>query len=207
MARPLTDRFGATPNWISPGEAVIESFLESPSPGDTLESIHTLDTPTRRTKVRIVTNITGITSGRMNSAEYLAAIRRRKCKEIARDIEDLSNHVEEADFCTWTHRPLAAIRNLLAQLSSAEEFSDPEHEGNSCEILRQVRDTFLRGGWERYREHSVRGAALRFLSLMASADEIMPALADQSIDAFMDLGLDPFAQPRPSDGETPKIPH
>jgi hypothetical protein len=37
-------------------------------------------------------------------------------------------------------------RSLIRQLSDAEQFSEREYEGNSCEMLRQLRDTFLNLG-------------------------------------------------------------
>jgi hypothetical protein len=127
----------------------------------------------------------------LKSAEYLAANRRRQCAKIADLIGALQTHAQSEDFAVWTHEPLGRIRSLIQGLSEAEEFSDPEHEGNACEILRQLRDTFLDGGWERYRDAEARDCAVEILQQLAAADEVSGEDASRTMDMLLDLGLNP----------------
>ncbi len=83
------------------------------------------------------------------------------------------------------------IRRLIEQLSHAEEYSSPEHEGNSCEILRQLRDTFLDNGWQQYQKAAVRDGAVKVLKRLATAEEVSPEDAFHAMDGLLDLGLQP----------------
>lgn len=129
----------------------------------------------------------------LRSPAYLATVRRRDAAKIARLIVDLEQHAGTDDFVAWTHEPLEKLRRLIRKLSDAEEFADPEHEGNSCEILRQLRDTFLNDGWRRYEEPEVREAAIGILRRLAIADQdgVTADDADSAMDKLLDLDLNP----------------
>jgi hypothetical protein len=101
----------------------------------------------------------------------LAALRRRKSKKIAAMIRGLGKHSGKREFAVWTQAVLEELRSLIRQLSDAEQFSEREYEGNSCEMLRQLRDTFLNSGWNSYREQRVRSCAAAILDHLAIADE------------------------------------
>lgn len=135
------------------------------------------------------------------SPAHLAAIRRRETGRIARLVERLAARADSEDFLVWTHEPLEKLRGLIHQLTEAEEFSDPEHEANSCEVLRQLRDTLLNGGWKRYREPAVRSAAVSILQRLAVADEVSADDAYCAMDQLLELGLNPAAGTLFADGE------
>jgi hypothetical protein len=86
-------------------------------------------------------------------------------------IRDLGKHSGKREFVVWTQAVLEELRSLIRQLSDAEQFSEREYEGNSCEMLRQLRDTFLNSGWNSYREQRVRSCAAAILDHLAIADE------------------------------------
>ena len=129
----------------------------------------------------------------LRSPAYLATIRRRGAGKIARLVAELEKYADSDDFVAWTHQPLRQLRKLIQKLSDAEEYSDSEHEGNSCEILRQLRDTFLNSGWKRYRESGVRDTAVSILRHLAEAnqDDVTGENASIAMDRLLDLNLDP----------------
>ena len=122
---------------------------------------------------------------------YLATIRRRFAGKISKLIESLDSHAASDDFPLWTQQVLESLRESIQQLSAADESSSAEHEGNSCEILRQVRDTLLDSGWKRYREPDVRTAVAKILQHLAAAEEVTSEDAFESTDQLLDLGLNP----------------
>ncbi|MFM9963203.1 MAG: hypothetical protein ACKV2Q_18500 [Planctomycetaceae bacterium] len=106
------------------------------------------------------------------SPAYLASQRRRKTQSIAQDITALSRHAEDEQFALWTEKVVERIRNAIQFLCDEEETSDSPCESNSCEVLRQIRDSFLNGGWEKYRRADARNAALGALKRLSSQDEV-----------------------------------
>jgi hypothetical protein len=124
---------------------------------------------------------------------YLATIRRRFAGKISKLIESLGSRAESEDFPLWTQQVLESLQESIRQLSAADELSSPEHEGNSCEILRQVRDTLLDCGWKKYREPQVRMAVVKILQGLASADEVTAENAFDSMNQLLELGLNPSA--------------
>lgn len=127
----------------------------------------------------------------LRSPAYLATVRRREGGRICQLVTDLKQDADKDDFEVWTHEVLGSLRKLIRKLSDAEEDADIEHEGNSCEILRQLRDTLLNTGWHRYREQEVRNAVVEILQHLASADEVSSDDAHRAMDNLFDLNLDP----------------
>src|SRR5271166_6245439 len=105
------------------------------------------DTPTL---VSIESRVVTEAARRINSPEYLASVRRRKSTRIKNMLAGLAKKARRDDFEAFTFRVVEEIRELLVQLT------DILREGNTREILRQIRDTFLDGGHERYRDSKVR---------------------------------------------------
>ena len=93
------------------------------------------------------------------------SFRRGTCSKIAQAVSRLAIHTESENFNAHASEVVESIRDLIAILMDAKE------EGNSREILRQVRDTFLNGGWEDYRRPGPREAAARVLTRLATAEE------------------------------------
>ena len=115
-------------------------------------------------------------------------------------VRDLATHSQKQEFAVWTQAVLEELRSLIRQLSDAEQFSQREYEGNSCEILRQLRDTFLNSGWNSYRDEIAQFAAA-LLDHLASADELSAADAERAMDQLLDLGLNPAVGLRQTNDE------
>lgn len=196
-------------------ESTSEAVIRTPTPGstsdyrtDVVDIVHELspqlenhteqrvvdiDREYPPAKVLFISRVVTRGAKALRSPQYLATIRRRQAGKTARLIDGLAAHAESEDFAAWTHEALETLRRLIHKLTEAEEFSDPEHEGNSCEILRQLRDTFLGTGWERYREPAVRDAAVSILQRLAAAEEVSAEDASSAMDTFLDLHLNPGA--------------
>lgn len=147
--------------------------------------------PSRHATKVVVRSIAIPPSGnRRPSPEYLASLRRRKTKKIAESIVALSRHAQDEGFALWTEKVVDDLRKAIQFLSDEEEFCDPPHEANSCEVLRQVRDSFLNGGWEKYRRPEVRGAALSVLKRLSGQDEVSGEDVSSAFDELLQAGLD-----------------
>ncbi len=120
-----------------------------------------------------------------------ATIRRHLAGKIGTLIEALGGRAESEDFPIWTQQILESLQDSIQQLSAPDEFSSREQEGNSCEILRQVRDTLLDCGWKKYREPHVRAAVVKILQRLVSAVEVTAEDALDSTDQLLELGLNP----------------
>lgn len=127
----------------------------------------------------------------LRSPAYLASVRRRKAKKIVHLVRALGQHATKDEFAVWTQEPLEELRRLIEELSDAEEHANPESEGNSCEILRQVRDTFLNCGWECYREHDIRTGVCQILETLTVEDEVTADDADSAMDKLLAMKLNP----------------
>jgi hypothetical protein len=170
-----------------PKDASIErSLMVGPSPVPTL--------------VYIKSTIRAGGARALRSGPYLASARRYQAGKIAKLIASLpATAAKDDDFVAWVHEPLDRIRILIDKLSTAEEFREIEFEGNSCEILRHLRDTFLADGWQSYRQDGVCTAAVSVLNRLATQDEITSDDVYASLDTLLDAGLCPTIGIPPDD--------
>ena len=117
------------------------------------------------TRIEMPPSIPGENAPPPIAAHSFAAIRRETCAEISEAVSRLEIHADIENFNARASDVAESIRDLIARLTDAKE------EGNSREILRQARDTFLNGGWEDYRSPGLREAAARVLDRLANAAE------------------------------------
>lgn len=127
------------------------------------------------------------------SPSYLAAKRRAQSRRIANSISALGKWKDEPEFVVWTQEPLSLLRTTIKFFDDAEQFAEVEYEGNSCEVFRQIRDTFHKRGWERYRDDSVRQLVGRILDRLALDDVVTSDFANSTIDQLLDMNLQPIA--------------
>jgi hypothetical protein len=132
------------------------------------------------TVVSVSSTVIATPSQQMNSPEYLAAVRRRKAARIRTAITRLEKRASRDDFGAFTFKVVEDIRELLIQLAEVHR------EGNTREILRQIRDTFLDGGHEQYKKPHVRILIASILQKLAEADEVTPEDVDQAWDELYD---------------------
>lgn len=105
---------------------------------------------------------------RHTSDAYFATIRRGEVQKIQRQFSSLGEQATRDDFAVCFHPIVNAIRKLL------DRIADARSEGNTREILRRLRDTFLDGGWARYRDASARRAAEEIIDFLAGAEGVTP---------------------------------
>lgn len=125
----------------------------------------------------------------MVSPGYVAANRRREAKKILELVSSLAKNSSREDFVVCTHPIVDGIKKLLAKLLDAES------EGNTREILRRLRDTFLDGGWERYKEATSRHLVSSVFRFLAAAEEVEPRDANRFFDQMYAGGLCPVGLP------------
>jgi hypothetical protein len=163
--------------------------LGSDLKGGTIESTRLLPPSKRPVMIKVESRV--VTEGlqRIQSSEYLATVRRRKSRALRDAIAGLARHAGREDFAVCTYPVLKQVNELLTTLNEASE------EGNTREILRQLRNTLMNGGWSRYRAPEVRRAAVEILNGLAEAEEVLPQRVDESFDRLHASGLNPVGTP------------
>ena len=140
------------------------------------------------TLVTFKSQVVGQLPSQSPSVEYTATVRRRKARRLAESISELAAFCDRSDFTAWTFPVLKQIKDLILTLA------DAEREGNTREILRQLRDTFMNGGWEAYRRSDARTLAYAIVDHLANAVEVTPKDANAAFDKLCQLGLNPVGQ-------------
>ncbi len=137
------------------------------------------------TRVHVKWEFVGDTNKSLSSPVYMATLRRRKAKSIARMVSELAGYSERTDFTAFTFPIIDQLKSFLSDLENAER------EGNTREILRQLRNSFLDGGWENYREPRARQSAIVVLSQLAEAESVSPENVKDAFKQFIRNNLNP----------------
>jgi len=179
------------------GEAVIDLIHEIPDTSTISENSFLVETPEPQTAFVVRTQFIGVRRDDLNanSSSFLAAKRRRRSKRVSVLIGELSRHVDDDCFEASTHQVLSEVRDLLRFLTEAQAGERVQSEGNACEILRQIRDSLMRSGWQKYRVPSVRSAVMAVISPLVIEDDITAEHADRCMDVLLDCGLEPVLEP------------
>jgi hypothetical protein len=133
--------------------------------------------------VAVRSTVVNVPVPQMNSPEFLASVRRRRSEKMTKMLDSLAKKVHRDDFAAFTFRIADEIRSLLLDLA------DVKREGNTREILRQIRDTFLDGRHEQYRNQEAREALLGILMRLSDADEVTPDDVDAAFDQLQESGI------------------
>jgi transcriptional regulator with XRE-family HTH domain len=120
-----------------------------------------------------------------------AGIRGERLHSLAAAVLDLGRHAKREDFSTCTHAVFDQFRGTISELMKASQ------EGNTRAALRDLRDTFLDGGWDRYRSAAVRRGVANILASLAAAEEVTPRDVDVTLTKLHGLGLQPACPPLP----------
>ena len=123
------------------------------------------------------------------SINYRASMRRRRCIGLAKELAALAQRATQEDFVVYVHPVTDGIRKLLIELA------DSPSEGDTREIARRLRDTFLDGGWNHYREKKARDVASDILHFLGQAESVTPEDADRFFDLMLESGLKPESMP------------
>lgn len=157
--------------------------------GGIIQSTRVIGPSKRPVIVKVESQVVASGLQAIQSAEYMATVRRRKARELSVAFEQLEPHTVREDFAVCTYPVLKQVNELLATLLNAGT------EGNTREILRQLRNTLMNGGWNRYRAPDSRRTALTILARLAEAEEILPKDVDEVFDRLYDAGLHPVGAP------------
>jgi transcriptional regulator with XRE-family HTH domain len=124
-------------------------------------------------------------AGTRPTRKRLRALRQRAARTIRESVANLREQVTREDFAVCTYPVLKRINELLVELASADA------EGNTREILRQLRNTLMNGGWNKYRDPCVRQTTVEILNELAEAVEVLPQQVDEAFDRLNSTGLNP----------------
>jgi hypothetical protein len=138
------------------------------------------------TKVEYVSRVDAADVQRMQSATAIAISRRRRCGEIHKMVLNLGQHVAAPDFHTFVHRIAEALSRVYRELLEYDYV-----EGNSCMILRYLRNSIQDGGWEKYREAHVRSTVSGLTNELATALVVEANMAERAFKTLYDVGLQP----------------
>jgi hypothetical protein len=152
---------------------------------ETIEKIVTIGPSQVPVRVKVESRVITQTAKAFHSSEYMATSRRRAARVLSTLILGLEVGAAREDFVVCTHPIVSGIGALMEKLQGASE------EGNVREILRQVRNTFLDGGWESYRKADARRTAAAALEHLATAEEVTPRDVDVWFTKLIESGADP----------------
>jgi hypothetical protein len=141
------------------------------------------------TWVLIKSEVVGGGARAIGSPAYMATVRRRETRVLAGQIGALEQHAEREDFSTCTFPVLERLNALLKTLAQADE------EGNTREIVREIRSSIMNRGWERYRSPDVRSLVKAILEHLADVEEVSAKDAHGVFRRLSDLLLDPIGAP------------
>ncbi len=166
----------------------LDLFVEQ---DETISKTFVLDTPTPKTKVAFKSHVSFRPPHLANSPAYLASLRRKGAEQIRKLVAGLASYAESEYFAVYTQEVLIELKQLIRTIAKAEESRNPRSEANSCEILRQLRDSLLNDGWHEYRKPDVRHTVTNALRFLSEADTVTAAEAFKLGDSLLDLGIDP----------------
>jgi hypothetical protein len=175
---------------------VLHQFVEVPATllDTTTEQVFSIPPCNETTQVKVRTHVLAaaararVSSGSTRtqySPEYYAILRRRGIQEISVLISDLATNQGDPGFPIRTYPIVERVGKVLNSLT------DSTSEGNSREILRQIRDSFLNGGWERDRVPEKRQVVSRFLHTVGQLEAVTLKHADECFDMLLDSGFNP----------------
>lgn len=154
--------------------------------GVALEGSHEFSLPASDTPTRVFVK-SSVSAQSVRDAKTAAAIaldRRRKVARIAKVVMTLPAHADVPDFHTYVHPVFNQVRTLLSELMAYDHV-----EGNTCMVLRYIRNTLIHPGWERYRERPVASAIGDILHRLGSVESVKRGDAKAAFAALHGLGL------------------
>jgi len=189
---PIDVGVGSQFSTVSDADSELRVIVTHESPtseGALLSQRIPLDSHVRSLKIE--SHVLPNENDRYVSFEYLATLRRRKAQKLIEKIESLSHRSHEDDFRIWALAPLSHARETAEFLTSSQRRMSQFREGNSAEVFRQIRDSFMAQGYERYRHEDTRDAACTALRLLITNEEVSPDVVDAACDILEDAGLSP----------------
>jgi hypothetical protein len=115
--------------------------------------------------------------------------RQRLVHELAAAVRALGRHATSKGFSTHA----ATVLNQLK--AAAVLLAETSGEGNAWAVVADVRDTFFRDGWRRYRSAKVRREVTDLLESVGDAAVVTPADVKVALKRLYELGLNPVGLP------------
>ena len=141
------------------------------------------------TLVQIKSDVVARGARGIGSPVYMSVVRRRGARLLAEQVDGLHKFANREDFSTCTFPVLSRLNALLKSLENADQ------EGNSREVLRQVRSSIMNGGWESYRSSDVRHLVKSILEHLGDVEEVSAKDAHAAFNRLSGLSLDPVGAP------------
>jgi hypothetical protein len=154
--------------------------------GPALEGSHEFSLPASDTPTRVFVK-SSVSAQAVREAKTAAAValdRRRKALKIAKLVTNLPSHADAPDFHTYVHPVFHQVRTLLSELVAYDHI-----EGNTCMVLRYIRNSLIHPGWERYREKATTKAVGEILYQMGSLESVKRQDAKAAFAELHSLGL------------------
>jgi transcriptional regulator with XRE-family HTH domain len=120
-----------------------------------------------------------------------AAFRRAQARALAEAVAALERDAKREDFSACAYSLFSRLKETIAALT------DAPREEDACEVFRQLRNTHLNGGWDRYRSRKVRRIVTGILNYLARAEEVTPDDVKAAFDKLLAAGLNPVGAPLP----------
>lgn len=136
------------------------------------------------TMVRVKTAVSAEAVQHARSAAAVGVQRRRRVANIVKLLRGLPAHVASEDFHTRAYPLFEEVRRLQQDLLSFEQY-----EGNTCMILRYVRNSLMDRGWRAYRDPNTVHAVAAILDRLAGVEVVTRDDARQAFRTFYELGL------------------
>jgi hypothetical protein len=149
------------------------------------------------TLIKVRSQVVPTLPQRLRSPAYLGARRRALSKQLRAEVDRVELQVDREDFYVATYPIFDLIDTALRELQTATT------EGNSREILRQIRDSLIDCGWEKYKAREARNAVREVLALLERLEVVEAQDARFSYGVLRDAGLTPmnFGKMEPHDGD------
>ena len=141
------------------------------------------------TVIHVKSQVVASAARGINSPAYIATVRRRVTRSLAEKVGSLQKYAVREDVATGTCPVLEQLNTLLKTLAHADK------EGNTREILRQIRTTIMNGGWNHYRAPDVRNLVKSLLEHLASIEDVSAKDAHLAFEKLNGVGLDSIGAP------------
>jgi hypothetical protein len=139
------------------------------------------DTPT---VVAIRSSVSSAAIHHLKSAVAVGVERRRQVLQIAKRLRELPQHAGRQDFHAMAFPVFDLVRRVHQDLLRFDHF-----EGNTCMILRYLRNSLMDREWNRYKEQKVADAVANLFERISTLETVERKDAKEAFRLFYELNL------------------
>ena len=136
------------------------------------------------TTLSIISTVSSAAIKHIRSAAAVGIQRRRQVSQIAKHLRRLPGHAEQQDFHSVAFPVFDMVRRTYQDLAQFDQY-----EGNTCMILRYLRNSLVDGGWNRYKEKTVATAVADLLDRISKSESVNRQDAMDTFRLFYELKL------------------